>query len=144
MSQTMNDGDGHEQLLRQDSKKNQLKFPVQRVKKIVQENQDVGKINNVVPYVLTKSLELFLTDILSQCHNQVKDKKLSKATPGVLKAVLQASKYEFMKEFANQLPKSEEPLVKKKKQQHEHSHQKINKKIKKGKKQTSDSEDEYY
>ncbi|CAD8203861.1 unnamed protein product [Paramecium octaurelia] len=98
----------------QQLKKNQLKFPVSKVKKIVQENQDVGKINNVVPYVLTKSLELFLSDILSKCKETLKDRKLNKATPGLLKIVLQESQYDFMKDYAQKLPDLEESKKKKK------------------------------
>ena len=38
-----------------------------RVKKIIQANPDICKIQHTVPFVCVKSLELFLIDIVAQC-----------------------------------------------------------------------------
>ncbi len=53
-----------------------LKFSTLKIKRIVQENKDIGKIANMTPYVIckkyinlysAKSLEYFLTDLLNEC-----------------------------------------------------------------------------
>lgn len=52
-------------------KKSNSKFPAvsifmtqAKIKKIIQENQDIGKLCNTIPPIIEKSLELFLDDIV--------------------------------------------------------------------------------
>ena len=54
-----------------------LKFSTLKIKKIIQENKEIGKIANMTPYVickflfnLAKSLEYFLKDLLIDCSNR--------------------------------------------------------------------------
>lgn len=44
---------------------NDLVFSSLKVKKIIQENKEIGKIANMSPYVISKSLEYFIKDIIA-------------------------------------------------------------------------------
>ena len=41
-------------------------FPVTKVKKIIQENQEIGKLSNLVPPLVEKSLQFFLNDLIKK------------------------------------------------------------------------------
>ena len=47
-------------------KKVQPHFPVTKVKKIIQENQEIGKLSNLVPPLIEKSLQFFLNDLIKK------------------------------------------------------------------------------
>ena len=47
-------------------KKKKTRFPISRIKKVIQSNEDVGKTTLTVPVVLSKSIELFMEDILKK------------------------------------------------------------------------------
>ena len=68
----------------------ELKFSVLKVKKIIQENKEIGKIANMTPFVIciniinniiAKSLEYFIKDVLIECSNLVKNNGGNKVTP---------------------------------------------------------------
>ena len=65
-----------------------LKFSTLKIKKIIQDNKEIGKIANMTPYVicnfscyLAKSLEYFLTDLLSDCIGKAKSEGSNKIQP---------------------------------------------------------------
>lgn len=53
-------------------------------------------------------MELFLTDILQKTVTLCKSKNLNKATPQLLKTVIQQSPYEFIKDAVDELPDLDE------------------------------------
>ena len=59
----------------------ELKFSVLKVKKIIQENKEIGKIANMINNIIAKSLEYFIKDVLIECSNLVKNNGGNKVTP---------------------------------------------------------------
>lgn len=51
---------------------NDLVFSSLKVKKIIQENKEIGKIANMSPYVISKSLEYFIRDLINDAAEIVK------------------------------------------------------------------------
>lgn len=88
-------------LLKMESKDNTKKlrsiFPSARLKKIMQSNEDVGKMGVSVPYIASKALELFLKDIVHSSYEEVKKRNVSRITVDHIKAVVEKNpKYEFL------------------------------------------------
>lgn len=50
-------------------KKLDTRFPAPRIKKIMQADEDVGKIALAVPVLVSKALELFLQDLCDRTYN---------------------------------------------------------------------------
>lgn len=48
------------------TKKVEPHFPVTKIKKIIQENQEIGKLSNVVPPLVEMSLQFFLEAIIQK------------------------------------------------------------------------------
>lgn len=51
-----------------------VRFAVARIKKLIQKDEDVGKVAAVTPYLISKALELFLIDlsdkVIAKCQQQ--------------------------------------------------------------------------
>ena len=73
-----------------------IRFPIAKVKKLVQKNQEVGKLTHSIPFLLSKSLEYFLIRMLTELAEKHKGQKV-KLTPSHLKALIQENpKYSFL------------------------------------------------
>lgn len=68
----------------------ELKFSSLKIKKIIQENKEIGKIANMAPFViciskkliyLAKSLEYFIKEVLADCANLAKQNGGNKVQP---------------------------------------------------------------
>eukprot|EP00762_Andalucia_godoyi_P004953 ANDGO_01438.mRNA.1 Dr1-associated corepressor homolog len=82
------------------------RFPAARIKKIMQEDDDVGKISAEVPAMVSRAAELMLHQIAIKCAEYLQDRAVSTITPAHVKAVLEGdSKFEF---FAERLVDIEE------------------------------------
>jgi hypothetical protein len=74
-------------------------FPVTKIKKIIQENQEIGKLSNVVPPLVEQSLQYFLGDLIKKSEEVATENGMGKLTPAVLKqALLSLEGYDFMKD----------------------------------------------
>lgn len=49
-------------------KKLETRFPAARIKKIMQADEDVGKIAMAVPVLVSKALEMFLQDLCDKTY----------------------------------------------------------------------------
>lgn len=47
-------------------KKKKTRFPISRIKKLMQLNEDVGKTTTTVPVILSRAIELFLAELLEK------------------------------------------------------------------------------
>lgn len=56
------------------------KFPVARIKKIMQADEDIGKVAQATPVVISKALELFLADIVNATAFQTRKRGAKKVT----------------------------------------------------------------
>ncbi|PWN25746.1 histone-fold-containing protein [Jaminaea rosea] len=83
----------------------QLKFPVARIKKMMQADEDVGKVAQATPVVISKALELFLADVVSSTVAQTQAKGARKVTPHHLKrAVHDNETLDFLKDIVDKVP----------------------------------------
>lgn len=83
---------------KQDSKKKKTTvFPVSRLKKIMQSNENVGKISASVPVVASKAVELFLKEFVELCVEEMKSKEGKRVTNTHLITVVKSNpKFKFL------------------------------------------------
>ncbi|PWN87805.1 histone-fold-containing protein [Acaromyces ingoldii] len=76
------------------------KFPVARIKKIMQTNEDVGKVAQATPVVVSKALEMFMQSIVDETVRQARDKGSRKLTSQHLKrAIHENETFDFLKDI---------------------------------------------
>ncbi|ORY83292.1 histone-fold-containing protein, partial [Protomyces lactucae-debilis] len=81
------------------------RFPVARIKKIMQADDDVGKVAQVVPVVISKALELFMQSLVTAAAQQAMATGHKRVLPGHLKmAVKQDTTFDFLEEHVAALP----------------------------------------
>ena len=64
-------------------KSKNIKFPLAKVKKIIQKNELVGKIDRTIPFLISKSLEYFLNQMFEEMKTKFPDRS-EKLTPSHL------------------------------------------------------------
>ncbi|CAO1617140.1 unnamed protein product [Parajaminaea phylloscopi] len=80
------------------------KFPVARIKKIMQADEDVGKVAQATPVVISKALELFLADIVHATAAQTRKRGAKKITAYHLKrAVHETQTLDFLKDIVEKI-----------------------------------------
>jgi len=85
------------------------KFPLPRIKKIIQQNEDIGKVSHSIPFLVSKSLEMFLSELIKKSAQLAKDKESSKLTPFHLKKCVETEeKYAFLSKLVEDVPDNEE------------------------------------
>lgn len=84
---------------RQESQKKKLtRFPISRLKRIMQLNEDIGKIGASVPVVASKAIEMFLTEMVGLTLAEAKARSSSRMQPEfILKAIESNPKFGFLK-----------------------------------------------
>lgn len=76
-------------------------FPVSRLKKIMQTNDDVGKMSASVPFVASRAVELFLKDFVGLTLEEVQKKEgANRITINHIQRALGSDpKFEFLKDL---------------------------------------------
>ncbi|KAL4933329.1 negative cofactor 2 transcription regulator complex subunit BUR6 [Aspergillus undulatus] len=64
------------------------KFPVARIKRIMQADEDVGKVAQVTPIAVSKALELFMISLVTKAAKEAKDRNSKRVTASHLKQVV--------------------------------------------------------
>jgi len=78
-------------------KKKGTKFPTTRVKKIMQADEDVGKVATVVPVLVAKALELFTQSLIDAACEEARALESKKILPSTLKAcILKHEQFDFL------------------------------------------------
>jgi hypothetical protein len=73
------------------------RFPVARIKKIMQADEDVGKVAQVTPVAISKALEIFIDRIIRAVAEETRSRGVRKVTPGHFKAVItHQGQYDFL------------------------------------------------
>lgn len=62
------------------SSKTKSKLPAARIKRIMQSDDDIGKVSLAVPVMIAKSIESFLADIITASLIETKAKGAKKLT----------------------------------------------------------------
>ncbi|ORZ40063.1 histone-fold-containing protein [Catenaria anguillulae PL171] len=86
------------------SKKFKPRFPTARIKKIMQSDEDVGKLNQATPILVSKALELFMQSLLTAAIAQAQagDAPSRKLLPLHMKAAIDAEdKFDFLRDLAD-------------------------------------------
>lgn len=75
--------------------KKKTKFPLTRIKKIIQQNEDVGKAGITVPVVLSKAIELLFGQLISKMKVKADKRKSKKMQAQDLKDVIESNQEEY-------------------------------------------------
>ncbi|KAJ4490717.1 histone-fold-containing protein [Lentinula aciculospora] len=87
------------------NKNKQTKFPVARIKKIMQKDDDVGKVAQATPIVISKALEMFLALIVEKAGEVTSERGSKKVEAYHLKhAVETIETFDFLKEIVEGVP----------------------------------------
>jgi histone H3/H4 len=81
------------------------RFPVARIKKIMQADDDVGKVAQVVPVIISKALELFMQSLVEAAAHQALATGHKRVLPGHLKLAVKAdTKFDFLEDHVEKVP----------------------------------------
>ncbi|KAJ5949315.1 hypothetical protein N7454_000899 [Penicillium verhagenii] len=81
------------------------KFPVARIKRIMQADEDVGKVAQVTPLAVSKALELFMISLVTKAAQEAKDRNSKRVTASHLKqAVAKDDVLDFLADIIAKVP----------------------------------------
>jgi len=87
------------------NKNKQTKFPVARIKKIMQKDEEVGKVAQATPIVISKALELFLAMITEESSKVTVERGAKKVEVYHLKHAVETTEMlDFLKEIVEGVP----------------------------------------
>ncbi|KAI0819746.1 histone-fold-containing protein [Trametes gibbosa] len=87
------------------NKNKTTKFPVARIKRIMQKDEEVGKVAQATPVVISKALELFLAMIVEEASNVTVDRGSKRVEAYHLKhAIETVDMLDFLKEIVESVP----------------------------------------
>lgn len=86
-------------------KKYNARFPPARIKKIMQSDEEVGKVAAPVPVIISRALELFAETLLGRAKGVTSRRGARTLTPGHLKFCIQSeSRFDFLKDLVATVP----------------------------------------
>jgi len=81
------------------------KFPVARIKRIMQADEDVGKVAQATPTAVSKALELFMITLVTKAATEAGNRQSKRVTAAHLKqAVLADENLDFLQEIVSKIP----------------------------------------
>ncbi|KAK7202757.1 DNA polymerase epsilon subunit C [Myxozyma melibiosi] len=81
------------------------RFPVARIKKIMQADDDIGKVAQATPLVVAKALELFMISLVQESCDQARLRNAKRVSPAHLKqAVLNTEQFDFLADTVSKYP----------------------------------------
>ncbi|TKA82644.1 hypothetical protein B0A55_00739 [Friedmanniomyces simplex] len=131
-------------------------FPVARIKRIMQADEDIGKVAQVTPHVVSRALELFMIKLISASAEQARGNQVSaqggsiggKGPKKVLaqhmkRAIITNDTFDFLTEIANKVPDASAKPAGKVKEGSDSEEMKEVKPRKKASKKRKDSGDDF-
>ncbi|XP_070578433.1 dr1-associated corepressor-like [Ptychodera flava] len=86
-------------------KKYNSRFPPARIKKIMQTDEDVGKVAAPVPVLISKALEIFVKSLITKANEQTQARNAKTMTTAHIKqGILNESKFDFLKDLVQDIP----------------------------------------
>jgi len=86
-------------------KKYNARFPPARIKKIMQSDEEVGKVAQAVPVIISRALELFVESLLKKAETVTQGRNAKTLTPSHLKQCIMAeSRFDFLKDLVSAVP----------------------------------------
>ena len=83
------------------------RFPSARIKKIMQSDDDIGKVSAPVPLVVSRAVEVFLESLLSKAQEQLEKSRTASRTlsPSHLKRCIETEpKFDFLRALVQHVP----------------------------------------
>ncbi|KAN0065613.1 hypothetical protein ACQY0O_000739 [Thecaphora frezii] len=78
----------------------QCKFPVARIKKIMQADEDVGKVAQATPVLISKALELFMASIVEETVKETRSRGAKKMSVYHVKRTVHSNDtFDFLKDI---------------------------------------------
>jgi Dr1-associated corepressor len=85
------------------------KFPTARIKRIMQADEEVGKVAQQTPIAVGKALELFMVQIVTKSAEVAKEKNSKRITAQMLKqAVGSANEWDFLQDIVAKVGEEKE------------------------------------
>jgi histone H3/H4 len=86
------------------------KFPVARIKRIMQADEEVGKVAQVTPVAVSKALELFMIALVSGAADKAREKGGKKVTAQHLKSVVEGNpdQFDFLNDIVGRVSEAQE------------------------------------
>ncbi|KAG0293568.1 hypothetical protein BGZ96_002675 [Linnemannia gamsii] len=82
------------------NRKYKTKFPVARIKKIMQMDEDVGKVAQATPILISKALELFMQSLIDEACMETRSKNAKRLTAAHLKkTILEKDQFDFLRDI---------------------------------------------
>ncbi|XP_038073621.1 dr1-associated corepressor-like [Patiria miniata] len=86
-------------------KKYNARFPPARIKKIMQLDEDVGKVAAPVPVLISKALEIFIESLLTKSLQQTRARSAKTMSTSHIKHCIQSeSTFDFLKDLVENVP----------------------------------------
>lgn len=86
-------------------KKYNARFPPARIKKIMQGDEEVGKVAQAVPVIISRALELFVEDLLKKAESVTHARNAKTLTPSHLKqCIMSEQRFDFLKDVVQAVP----------------------------------------
>lgn len=85
------------------------KFPTARIKRIMQADEEVGKVAQQTPIAVGKALELFMIQLVTKSADIAKDKGSKRVTASMLKNVVEADEqWDFLRDIVSRVENEKE------------------------------------
>ena len=85
------------------------KFPTARIKRIMQADEEVGKVAQQTPIAVGKALELFMISMVTKSAELAKEKGQKRVTAQMLKQVAETDEqFDFLNEIVGKVEGAEE------------------------------------
>ncbi|XP_055692218.1 dr1-associated corepressor [Lutzomyia longipalpis] len=86
-------------------KKYNARFPPGRIKKIMQTDEEVGKVAQAVPIIIPRTLELFVESLLTKTVRITNARHAKTLSPSHMKqCIMSESRFDFLKELVKNVP----------------------------------------
>ncbi|KAF7282819.1 hypothetical protein GWI33_001957 [Rhynchophorus ferrugineus] len=86
-------------------KKYNARFAAGRIKKIMQTDEEVGKVAQAVPVIISKALEMFIESLLKKSTQITQSRNAKTLTPSHMKqCILSESRFDFLKDLVKNVP----------------------------------------
>lgn len=85
-------------------KRTKCRFPIARIKKIMQFDDEIGKVSSSAPIVISHAIEMFLVDLLLLLQKRAEERSSKKIVPSDLEVCFREdSKFDFLKHLVQHL-----------------------------------------
>lgn len=84
------------------------KFPTARIKRIMQADEEVGKVSQQTPIAVGKALELFMVNLVSKSADIARAKNSKRVTAQMLKQVVESDdQWDFLRDIVKKIDPDE-------------------------------------